>query len=128
MYSLDSNIVIGILRGKKEWSDKIEELSGEVVLTPVVLCELFKGAHLATKHEEALNTVKEFIDGFEVLDFTQDACDLYGKMYAELKKRGRPTQESDLMIGCISLAHGATLITHNHKDLSNIKGLKVISI
>jgi tRNA(fMet)-specific endonuclease VapC len=42
-------------------------------------------------------------------------------MEKKLKKTGR----GDLLIACITLAHGATLVTRNTKDFAHVPGLRL---
>ena len=127
-YCLDTNIIIDILRGNEQLRAKISEIpAGQTCITPIVLSELFKGAFLAQRQQEAVELVEKFADSVEMLDFSPDACKLFGRKYAELAKEGKQTQEPDLMIGCIAMANNTVLVTKNQKDFSNIKGLKILA-
>lgn len=124
---LDTNIVIDILRGNRETKEKINKLNRERFYTnPIIISELFKGAYGTNNPQEHITEVEDILLSLEVLPFNQEVCKIYGKIYQDLKKIGKPTNEFDLMIGCISLANNATLITRNPKDFANIKGLKII--
>jgi tRNA(fMet)-specific endonuclease VapC len=126
-YCLDTNIIIDIFRGDQALQAKISALDPrQTCITPIALAELFKGAHLAQKKNEALALVEIFSRSVELLDFSEEACALFGEYYARLAKQGKLTQESDLMIGCIALAHDAVLVTRNAKDFTNISGLKTV--
>ncbi len=128
-YCLDSSIIIDILRGDSNIKSKIELLSKQnnFCITPIVLSELFKGAYLAEKQKEAIKLVENFSNSVELLEFTPQACRIFGQKHAELTKQGKQTQESDLMIASISIAHNVTFITRNPKDFVNIQGLNIIS-
>lgn len=130
LYCLDTSIVIDILRGDKSLLSKIEAFINQhahFCITPIALAELYKGAYLAEKQKEAIKLVEDFTKSVELLDFTESACKVFGQKYLELKTQGRPTQETDLMIGSITLEHGAILVTRDMKDFANIKGLKIIN-
>lgn len=130
-YCLDTNVVVDMLRGDVETINKLDQIFGmgaHFCTNPVILYELFKGAFLSEKKQENLLTIEEFSQSTESLEWKEGVSKLLGESYAELKKKGKPTQEIDLMIGCIALAHDATLITRNPKDFVNIKGLKVLAI
>lgn len=130
LYCLDTSVVIDILRGDKSLLSKIEAFISQhahFCITPIALAELYKGAYLAEKQKEAIKLVEDFTKSVELLDFTESACKVFGQKYLELKTQGRPTQETDLMIGSITLEHGAILVTRDMKDFANIKGLKIIN-
>lgn len=69
------------------------------------------------------NTI--FCKSISVLDFDIYSCELYGKIYAELKKAGKLTRDFDLMIAAVCIANNKVLITRNKKHFENIKNLKV---
>lgn len=126
-HCLDTNIIIDVLRGDESLRSKIASLAPEhLCVTPLILAELFKGAYLAERQAEALKLVEEFTHSMDALEFTEQACKIYGQRYAELAKQGKLAQEFDLMIASIAIAHNAALITRNSKDFVNIKGLKVV--
>ena len=119
------------MRGDLAIKKKLEglgEMQAYFCINPIVLCELFKGAFGAERQHEAISFLEDFINSFEFLEFREDACKLVGEKHAELKRKGKQTQGMDLMIGCIALAHDATLVTRNPKDFVNIKGLKILAI
>lgn len=124
MHCLDSSVIVDILRGDATLREKLQ---GEETfcITPIVLAELFKGAYLAKRQQDALKLVEDFAHSVELLDFSESACRIFGQKFAELKKLGKNTQEADLMIGCIAAAHGATLVTRNPKHFAGIQGLKI---
>ncbi len=129
LYCLDTNIVIDLLRGDKRLQATIESCIREKIgfcMTPIALAELFKGAYLAARQKDALRLVEDFVHSVELLNFTEQACKLFGYFHAELRKQGKQTQDADLMIGSIALAHDAALVTRNGKDFKNIAGLKII--
>ncbi|MBI4016313.1 MAG: type II toxin-antitoxin system VapC family toxin [Candidatus Aenigmarchaeota archaeon] len=127
MYCLDSNIIIDMFRGDNKLKEKINSFE-HYCITPIVLCELFKGAYLAEKQEKALKLVEEFVHSTELLEFSGHACKIFGHNYSYLKKKGKQTQERDLMIASIAMANNAMIVTRNIKDFENIPALKIISV
>lgn len=127
MHCLDTNIIIDLFRGDQKIKVAVAQFE-HYCITPIVLCELFKGAYLAAKKEEALKLIEEFISSAEIIEFDEFSCRIFGQQYAHLKKQGKLTQEADLMIGSVARAHNAILVTRNPKDFENIQGLKVISV
>lgn len=131
LYCLDTNVIVDLLHGDRNLKLKIEDIEKNNVnfcITPVTLTELFKGAFAAEKREQAIRLVEDFCQSFGLLDFSKEACKIAGEKYAELKKLGKQTQESDLMIASIALSHGAVLLTRNQKHFSNIQGLKLMVV
>lgn len=129
LYCLDTNIIVDFFRKDNATLEKmkdIEEKQITISSNPIVLCELFRGVHLAQEQKNALELLENFLKSIAILEFTEEGARIYGKLYAELKKAGKQTQEFDLMIASICIAHNAILVTRNHKDFRNIKELKFI--
>ncbi|MBI3033361.1 type II toxin-antitoxin system VapC family toxin [Candidatus Woesearchaeota archaeon] len=126
-YCLDTNVIVDIFRGDISLTKQFQELSEEdVSLCGPVLAELYKGAYLSSKQEESIRFIQSFIQDMGWQEFNKTASQLYGNFFAELKIKGKPTQDSDLMIASIAIAHNATLITRNGKHFSHIPQLKIV--
>ena len=127
-YCLDTNVIIDFFRGDDFITDKIRELSSdELFFTAVSLCEIFRGIYLYSKNEEQeieLRDVQIFLQTVKVLSLDIDSCREFGKIFAELKKKGKMTQESDLMIASIAKTNNAILVTRNKKHFENT-GIKI---
>jgi predicted nucleic acid-binding protein len=127
LYCLDTNIVIDFFRNDEKIRKKMQERELQNIqlsVTPIVLCELWQGAYLAPKQKNPTDLIVTFLHSADIINFTEEACRIFGEQYALLQKGGRQTQESDLMIAAICIAHDAILITRNENDFKNIKGLK----
>src|SRR3989338_2636547 len=100
MFFLDTDIIIDIFRGDETLRLKINKLFDDnvVYISPLVVCELYKGAFKAAQQKEALQLVEDFIDSVEILEFSLESCKWFGKEWSSLMKIGKPTQEIDLMI------------------------------
>jgi tRNA(fMet)-specific endonuclease VapC len=126
-YCLDANILIDVFKGDTALGAKIESIDPrQVCITPIVLAELYEGAYRSTRQSEALALINDFTLNAEILDFSEEACKIFGQRCAELARQGKMTQEPDLMIAAIALAHNAALVTRNAKDFANITGLNVL--
>lgn len=130
LYCLDTNIIIDFFRNDSSIKKKIEEIEQQeatVCISHVILCELWQGVYLAPKQKNPAELVNVLLEEVEIIGFTKEAAQIYGKQYAELKAAGKQTQEFDLMIAAICIAHNAILVTRNRKDFANIKDLKMVA-
>jgi predicted nucleic acid-binding protein len=128
MYCFDTNIVMDIFRGDKDLQnrlEKVQNLGAEVSITMITLCELYKGVYQSGRRDEALKLVDDFVKSTVVLSHTQKSCQLFGFDCFALREKGKPTQEIDLMIGCIAKAEGKILVTRTEKHFRNIPDLNV---
>ena len=120
-YCLDTNIVIDFLRNKPLVVESIGKIEGEdLFITFITLCELYKGVYLSNNAENELMVINNFLNSVILIEFNQESCRLFGEEYHRLRKLGKMTQEPDLMIASIAMAHDLTIITRNKKDFENI--------
>ena len=126
MYCLDTNIIVNYLRGDEETISKFSEISDDfdMFITPLTLCELFRGAYLSSDSKRKIEQIKEFTGSFTLLEFDEKVCIEYGKKYAELCKIGKLAENIDLMIACFAKVNDLILVTRNKKHFENI-GIKV---
>ena len=127
MYCLDSNIVIEIFRGNPNLKNKIENLqkeNKEFFINPIILCELYKGVYSSNKKDIASKFLEEFLKEVIFLEFDKESCREFGELYDRLSKKGKMTQEKDLMIASICIKNNLILITQNKKHFENIPRLK----
>lgn len=122
MYCLDTNIIIDFLRGNEESINGVKTIlmKGEIFITPISLCEIYKGIYLYDNIEEELRIFDEVLTWLNILDFNKEVCKAFGKEYARLKKIGKLTQEFDLMIASFVKVNNLILITRNKKHFENI--------
>ena len=126
MYCLDSDVVIAHFRGDSSIKERINSISaGELFITPITLCELYRGAFLSGNPEKNKLLVERLLERVNVLNFDLHVCETFGIAYKALKQSGKLTQDSDLMTASICISNNATLITRNKKHFENIKGLKI---
>lgn len=95
----------------------------ELAIPALVAAELYYGASSSVRAEENLGKLEQLWGIIPVVDFDLSAARRFGKLKADLRKRGRPTGETDAWIAAIALAHSATLVTHNTRDFEHISGL-----
>jgi len=125
-YFIDSDIFILAIRGKsfsvRRW---FHAVSPEQIKVPaIVAAELFFGAYRSSEPERALARVRELLGPFEIVPFDAACASIYAKIRFELQKNGTPIGSNDFVIAAIALARHGTLVTHNIKEFSRVRGLK----
>ncbi|MCS6919682.1 MAG: type II toxin-antitoxin system VapC family toxin [Fimbriimonadales bacterium] len=60
---------------------------------------------------------------FPVLDFDAAAAEFYGKLWTELRKRGRPIPVIDAQIASIALSRDLVLLTADVRHFAEVDGL-----
>ena len=128
MYCLDTNIIIDIFRGDDSLRKKllmIQNWGADVAITTLTLCELYKGAYLASRRDEATRLIQDFLKSVVLLRHSEKSCELFGFDYSLLKEKGRLVPEPDLMIACVAKAEGKILVTRDRKHFQLVPDLNL---
>ena len=125
-YLLDTNTCIRYLNGQS--ASVLRRLQSlpltEVAVCSVVKAELYYGAMKSDNPNQTLAKQRMFLDAFASLPFDDRAAELYGRIRADLSRKGTPIGPYDLMIAAIALAHDAILVTHNVREFGRVEGLR----
>lgn len=121
---LDTNVVIGILRGHKQIISRLNLHSpAEVFIPSVVLHELYYGAFRSERSAKALRDVDQLT--FPVLDFDPEDARLAGNVRYLLARAGQPIGPMDTLIAGQALARDLTLVTRNTREFERVVGLRL---
>jgi tRNA(fMet)-specific endonuclease VapC len=127
MYLLDTNACIRLLNRDRS-SLVAQRLAmvkpSQVRLCTVVTYELYYGAFKSQQQERNLGLLDRFCQQFMSLDFDPRAARLAGEIRAMLEGRGEPIGQNDLKIAAIAVVNGCTLVTHNVREFSRVRGLE----
>jgi tRNA(fMet)-specific endonuclease VapC len=101
-------------------------LRGDVVgICVPVLCELWAGIELSASRDRNLDRMKRALTRLRVWPLEAKAAEIYGRLYADLRRKGRPMQITDLQIAAIALYLGNCTVVSKDSDLSAVPGLSV---
>lgn len=123
MILLDTNIVVAYLNGHITVAQRIADHPAKIAVPSLVAAELYYGAYASSRSQENLAKLDRFLQTVSVVNFDLSASRRFGMLKADLRKKGRPTSETDAWIAAIALTHNATLVTHNTRDFEHIAGL-----
>lgn len=126
-YLLDTNILTAILKRNQKINNKLEEvrfLGEDVFISCITYFESKRGLLYAnaTRQLSDLNELCRiyrilFLDNLEVIE---TACEIH----ADLKRKGTPIQEADILIAATAIARGLILVSHD-SDLLRVEGLSL---
>lgn len=122
---LDTNIISALLKGDTSVANHIDNTS-EVYLSSVVIGELFYGAEYSVKVEQNIANIKQLIATYNILDIDNDTALVYGKIKADLRKKGTPIPENDIWIASSAIQHKLKLSTRD-KHFLQISNLKILA-
>ena len=126
-YMLDTNICIYAIKYKPEKVfQKLQEVEPEdVCVSSVTYAELVHGVEKSVAVEKNRLALSMLLANIEILDFDVDAADCYGKIRADLEKKGTPIGPLDMMIAGHAQSLGYTVVTNNVKEFSRVMDLKI---
>ena len=125
IYALDTNIISYLMRGDKKvtarWLN--ERKQGNKSIIPIIAYYEAKRGLLAVNATKKLKDFEELCFALGVSDFSRDDADTAIRIYAELKRKGRMSEDSDILIAAQAMSRGYTLVTNNIKHFKEIDGL-----
>ena len=125
MMLLDTNILSEMMRPKPNddvilWLNQQD--SQGLFISSISIAEISYGLYVLPKGKRKQNLQQRFelfvrkAFQFRLLDFNEQAGNIYGKVMGEAKLTGHPMSVADGQIAAIALAKGFTLVTRNIKD------------
>ncbi len=129
MYLFDTDSLSNIL--KKNPSDllieKLIALPGELQFTTSInISEIYFGAYRSVNKKKILQAYeKKVFPNLNILPFDTDSGKIYGRLKAQLEKKGLPKSEPDLRIAAIVIQHNMVLVTGNKRHFVDIPGLNI---
>ena len=127
-YLLDTNIISYILKRRSlAVNTKLEEvrrLGEEVFISCISYFEIKRGllALNATRQLADFNSLFKiypilYLDNIEIIE---TAC----KIHADLKKKGTPIQDADVLIAATAITRGLILVS-NDSDMGRVEGISL---
>ncbi|MBQ4232117.1 MAG: type II toxin-antitoxin system VapC family toxin [Lachnospiraceae bacterium] len=126
-YMLDTNICIYVIKHKPEkvFQELQKHDPSEVCISSVTYAELVHGVEKSEAVEKNRLALSLLLANIEILDFDVEAANCYGKVRADLEKKGTPIGPLDMMIAGHAHSLGYTVVTNNMKEFSRVSNLKI---
>jgi tRNA(fMet)-specific endonuclease VapC len=124
---LDTNAYSAFRRGHEFVAEQVRN-SEEVLLSIVVVGELLFGFRNGSRYEENARALSDFLGdpSVRLLSVTWDTADLFGRLSAVLRKKGRPIPTNDIWIAAHAMEASADLISSD-PHFGHIDGLPWVS-
>lgn len=124
-YLLDANAAIARINGEPQITAFLRT-SAAVHLSIIVVGELFYGAEKSSRPSENRAAVDEFINGRSILICDSATARWYGRIHAQLRRKGRPIPQNDIWIAATAMQHDLVLLTKD-QHFQQVDGLNVES-
>jgi tRNA(fMet)-specific endonuclease VapC len=126
-FLLDTNVCVDYFTGRyPKVVERMQASSPEdLFLSSVVVAELRYGADHSARRRSNHNRIDALVEEIEVLDFDLGAAAAYGRVRAQLARRGTPIGPNDMLIAAHGLSRRLTVVTDNTAEFRQVKGLRV---
>ena len=126
-YFLDTDICIYIIKnnppgGRSKFK---KHKVGDIGISAITYAELQFGVANSSAIKKNTAAVAHFIRFLPVVPYDMAAALEYGRIYADLKKRGEIIGANDLHIAAHACALNCTLVTNNVREFTRVQDLKV---
>ena len=125
-YMLDTNICIYLIKHKPpQVFEKLQEHNpDEICISAVTYAELVHGVEKSKAVERNRLALTILLSNIEILDFDMKAAEEYGRIRADLEKKGTPIGPLDMMIAGHAKSPGYTVVTNNVGEFQRVEGLQ----
>lgn len=90
-----------------------------------VLGELWAGVEYSSSRNRNLPLLRQALATLIVWPYSARAAEEYGRIFAELRRKGNPIQQVDMQIGAIARTLPNCVVVTKDSDLSAISGIRV---
>lgn len=124
-YMLDTNMVSHFIKGINNVRNKVISVPmSELGISAITEGELLFGLAKKPDAKQLHIVVHEFLIRVDVLPWDSAVANCYGKLRADLQKKGKVLGNLDLLIAAHALTLGLVLIT-NDRAFTQVKGLQI---
>ena len=126
-YMLDTNICIYAIKHKPDTMIKkfLSHDPEELCISAITYAELMHGVEKSMAVERNRIAMSLFLSPITILQFDERAAEEYGRIKAELEKKGTPIGPMDTLIASHAKSRGLIIVTNNTREFNRVVGLTV---
>ena len=127
-YLLDSNAVADGIFQRRGVDQRVMQArrQGHVIGTALpVVAEILGGIEFSATRDRNLLICHRQLSLFRLWPLTLEVAGEYGRLFAELRRKGRPMQVIDMMVAATARTLTDCIVVTTDSDLSAVPGLKV---
>ena len=123
---LDTNMCIYAQKNNPNVIAQIKNnFSQGLAISSITLAELEYGVQASTNIEKNTISLMKFLSIVDVLPFDSGAAIEYGKICADLRKKGTPIGTMDMLISAHAKSENLIVVTHNTREFERVEGLQL---
>ena len=111
--------------GVRERAHVARKAGNRIGICTPVLGELWSGVEGSVSRDRNLLRLQHGLSRLVVWPYTNAAAEEFGRVFAVLRRIGRPMQQIDIMIAAIAFALGHCTVVTTDTDLAGVPGLDV---
>jgi tRNA(fMet)-specific endonuclease VapC len=126
-YMLGTNICIYVIKHRppEAISNFLKHDPEDMCISSITYGELMHGVEKSQAVERNRAAVTLFLSSVSVLSFDDRAAEEYGKVRADLERKGTPIGPMDMLIAGHARSEGLTLVTNNTREFLRVENLAV---
>lgn len=126
-YMLDTNMCIYAI--KERPISVVQELrkhnSSDVCISSITYAELMHGVEKSEQKNQNRMALALMLSPIKILGFDDKAAEEYGKLRANLEKKGQIIGPLDMLIASHAKSQGLTIVTNNTKEFERVDDLQI---
>ena len=126
-YMLDTNICIYAIKQEPEvvLQKILKHHPSDICISSITYAELMHGVEKSQLADRNRAAIMFFISTIDILDFDVYAAEEYGKIRADLERKGTPIGPLDMLIAAHAKAEKLIIVTNNTREFLRVDGLEV---
>ncbi|MDY3086942.1 MAG: type II toxin-antitoxin system VapC family toxin [Blautia sp.] len=126
-YMLDTNICIYAIKNKppEVIRNFLRHDPDDMCISSITYGELMHGVEKSQAVEKNRIAMSLFLSPITILGFDSYAAEEYGKIRADLERKGTPIGPLDMLIAGHAKSEGLTVVTNNTREFCRVQGLAV---
>lgn len=125
-YMLDTNICIYVIKHKPPEVIKnfLQHDPDDMCISSITYGELMHGVEKSQATERNRLAVTLFLSAISILPFDSRAAEEYGRIRADLEKKGTPIGPMDMLIAGHARSEGLIIVTNNTREFCRVAELE----
>lgn len=125
-YMLDTNMCVYAQKRNPYVLQKIKEnWENGIAISSITLAELEYGVKYSANPEKNAVALMKFLSVIEILPFDSNAAIEYGDIFADLRKKGTPIGNMDMLISAHARSENLIIVTHNTREFKRVESLQL---
>lgn len=126
-YMLDTNICIYAIKRKPQEVIKkvLSHSPKELCISSITYAELLHGVEKSQFPEKNRIALTLFLSAISILPFDKCAAESYGKVRADLERKGTPIGPMDTLIAGHAKSLDMVVVTNNVREFARVNDLKI---